>query len=284
LTEAAKEFSTKPKLGTLFWLLATLVMLVAAGYQRRAGPTYPLRGQTNVGGEQMNFRLPRSAENTGAAKVTIPDLGIQARLLWRRYPMDEPFTVVFFAPEVVGGKNVLTAEIPSHDAAGKVEYMIEIAGQTIPDDGEAVILRFKGLVSAPLLVSHILAIFAGMLVSTRAGIGAAFGRDGGRSEKMLPWVSLVMIALGGLVLGPFVQKAAFGAYWTGWPFGSDLTDNKTVLMFIGWLAACLLTLHPKARRSAVVAASLLTIVAYLIPHSLRGSQLDYHQGIVQTGQ
>jgi len=255
-------------------------MLTASVYQRRVGPTHPLRCKADFGGELIDFRLPRSAENTRPAKVTIPDPGIQARLLWRRYPVEEPFTVVFFTPEVEGGKNVLTAEIPPHDAAGKVEYRIEIASQTIPDDGETVVLRFKGPVSAPLLLSHILAMFAGMLVGTRAGIGAAFGKD----EKLLPWVALAMIAVGGLVLGPFVQKAAFGAYWTGWPFGSDLTDNKTLLMFLGWLAACLLALHPKTRRTAIVAASLLAIFIYLVPHSLRGSQLDYQQGIVQTGQ
>jgi len=262
------------------WLFAALVMLAAVVYQRRTGPTHPLRGSANIGGQRLNFRLPRSAENTRPAKVTIPDPGVQARLLWKRYPMDEPFTVVFFAHETGGGKNALTAEIPPQAAAGKVEYRIEIASQTIPDDEETVILRFKGPVSAPLLLSHILAMFAGMLVGTRAGVGAAFGRH----EKMLPWAALAMIAVGGLVLGPFVQKAAFGAYWTGWPFGSDLTDNKTLLMFFGWLVACLLALRPKARRPAVVAASLLALFIYLVPHSLRGSQLDYQQGTVQTGQ
>ena len=36
-----------------------------------------------------------------------------------------------------------------------------------------------------------------------------------------------------------VQKAAFGAYWTGFPFGYDLTDNKTVLMWLAWVLAAL---------------------------------------------
>jgi hypothetical protein len=281
LSETAKKNIVKFKTSAWLWLFTVLVMLAAAVYQRRAGPTYPFRSSANIGGQQINFRLPRSAENTRPAKVTIPDPGVQARLLWRRYPVDEPFTVVFFGPEVSGGKNVLTAEIPPQDAAGKVEYRIEMASAAIPDgEEETVVLRFKGPVSAPLLLSHILAMLAGMLVGTRAGIGAAFGRD----EKLLPWVALAMIAIGGLLLGPLVQKAAFGAYWTGWPFGSDLTDNKTLLMFLGWLAACLLALHPKARRPAIVAASLLALFVYLVPHSLRGSQLDYQQGVVQTGQ
>jgi hypothetical protein len=40
-----------------------------------------------------------------------------------------------------------------------------------------------------------------------------------------------------MILGPVVQKFAFGEYWTGFPFGTDLTDNKTLIAFIGWIIA-----------------------------------------------
>jgi len=88
------------------------------------------------------------------------------------------------------------------------------------------------------------------------------------------------MTLGGLVLGPFVQKAAFGHYWTGFPWGYDLTDNKTLLMWGVWVLAALVA-GPKPRRregwsrAAVLAATLAMAVVYLIPHSMRGSQLDY---------
>ena len=269
----------KSKLGIWLWVLAFLVMASAAIYQRRTGPTNPLRGNVSIGGQQLKYRLPRSAENVRDAKVMIPDTGVTARVLWRRYPTDDPFTVVFMAPEQSGDKKVLTAHIPPQAAAGKIEYKIEIGNSTIPDS-ETVILRFKGPVSAPVLILHILIIFAAMLTSTRTGLGVLFGRD----EKRLPWVTLCLIFVGGLLLGAFIQKAAFGAYWTGWPFGSDLTDNKTLLMFVGWLAACFLMMFPKVKRPAIVLASVITLIVYLIPHSLRGSQLDYQQGIVKTGQ
>ena len=269
----------KFKLGAWLWVLAFLVMVSAAIHQRRTGPTNPLRGNISVGEQQLSYRLPRSAENVRDAEIVIPDTGVLARVLWRRYPTDDPFTVVFMAPEQRGSKNVLTAHIPPQAAAGKIEYKIEIGSTTIPE-AETVVLRFKGPVSAPVLILHVLLIFTAMLTSTRAGIGALFGKD----EKRLYWLTLCLILVGGMILGAFVQKAAFGAYWTGWPFGSDLTDNKTLIMFVGWLAACLLMMLPKVKRPAVVLASILTLVVYLIPHSLRGSQLDYEQGTVQTGR
>ncbi|MDR2697416.1 MAG: hypothetical protein LBB40_02950 [Holophagales bacterium] len=263
----------KSKLGLWLWLLAFLIMLASVVYQRRTGPTYPLRGRVNVDEQQLEYRLPRSAENVSDAKIVIPDIGVSARVLWRRYPTSDPFTVVFMASESDGGEKILTAGIPPQEAAGKVEYKIEIGSTVIPENGETAVMRFKGPVSAPVLLFHILLIFIAILTSTRAGLGAAFGKD----EKTLLWITLGLILVGGIILGAFVQKAAFGAYWTGWPYGSDLTDNKTLFMFIGWLAACLLMMFPKAKRPAVALASLLTLIVYLIPHSWRGSQLDYHQ-------
>jgi len=141
-------------------------------------------------------------------------------------------------------------------------------------------MRFKGPVSLSLLIAHVIFMFAAMLTSTRAGLGALLLRR----ENILPWLTLGLIFVGGLILGAFVQKQAFGAYWTGWPLGWDVTDNKTLIMFIGWLIACLLLSRTKFRRSLIVLASAITLIVYLIPHSLRGSQLDYQQGIVQTGQ
>ena len=77
-----------------------------------------------------------------------------------------------------------------------------------------------------------------------------------------------------------VQKHAFGAYWTGWPFAYDLTDNKTLIMWIVWVAAAaVLWKRPaprdRAGRMAIVAAAGIMLAVYLIPHSLRGSELDY---------
>lgn len=89
------------------------------------------------------------------------------------------------------------------------------------------------------------------------------------------------MTIGGMILGPLVQKAAFGEYWVGFPWGIDLTDNKTLIMWLAWLAACLvLRLRPRqkfAGRIAVAAAAVVMTAVYLIPHSLRGSELDYSQ-------
>ena len=81
--------------------------------------------------------------------------------------------------------------------------------------------------------------------------------------------------IGGLLLGPLVQKAAFGAYWTGWPFGTDLTDNKTAVAVLAWGVAAFRARGGREARAAVVVAALVTLAVFLVPHSAWGSQIDW---------
>ncbi len=84
-----------------------------------------------------------------------------------------------------------------------------------------------------------------------------------------------LLFVGGLVMGPVVQKYAFDAYWTGWPFGTDLTDNKTIVAFLGWLGAALMIPKSTKPHFLVIAAAVILLIIFLIPHSLLGSELDY---------
>ena len=53
-----------------------------------------------------------------------------------------------------------------------------------------------------------------------------------RTDQKRQWLlqgDFATLGLGGMILGPIVQKYAFGAYWTGIPFGHDLTDAKNLV-------------------------------------------------------
>jgi hypothetical protein len=122
-----------------------------------------------------------------------------------------------------------------------------------------------------------------MLWGNRAGLEAL--RRGGDPARLTRW-TLLMTAVGGLVLGPMMQWFAFGKAWTGIPFGWDLTDNKTLFAVLGWFLAWL-ALQQAGRRGAasrgrwwVLGAAVLTLVVFSIPHSVLGSELDYSTGKV----
>jgi hypothetical protein len=115
-------------------------------------------------------------------------------------------------------------------------------------------------------------MFLGMLFSTRAGLEAIVK---GPSRRPLTTMALGLLLVGGFVLGPLVQQAAFGAYWTGVPWGYDLTDNKTLIAVAAWLfAAWRVYTRPDARWSLMLAA-LATLVVFAIPHSVWGSQIKW---------
>jgi hypothetical protein len=263
------------------WLLSFLLTVVLAVYQRVSGPTYPVRGTESADGAAVGYKFYRSWTQGQELPVRIMT-GNENKSAWlhyRRYPAPdgEGWTITPMAKDANG----FSGAIPGQPTAGKVLYKVELrsAEKTLwLNSGRPVIARFKGEVPAALLIVHIIFMFAGLLLAFRTGLEAL--RPEGRWQKLVPW-TLGAVFVGGLLLGPLVQKYAFGAYWTGFPLGRDLTDSKTLFAVAFWLAAFFLR---KRSRWWTLAATGLMIAVYLIPHSLLGSELVYKTGKIETAQ
>jgi hypothetical protein len=74
-----------------------------------------------------------------------------------------------------------------------------------------------------------------------------------------------------------MQWYAFGAWWTGVPFGWDLTDNKTLMAAVAWLAAAFQMRGGRQARTAIILAAVTTLVVFAIPHSAWGSEFKWDQ-------
>lgn len=265
-----------------FWVIAIVITLGSATYQRLTGPTYPMRGSGVVHGEEIRYRLVRSWETNSDArvKIDVPDTAFSGYLRYKRLNVEEDWTAI----PMKRSEGELTGRLPAQPPAGKLIYYVDIAynGKTVVLNREPVVIRFKGEVPAIILIPHILLMFIAMLFSNRTGIEALAN---GKKLVSYSLVTVIALFLGGMILGPTVQKFAFGEFWTGWPVGNDLTDNKTLIAFIAWIVALLFALSK--RRSArwwVLAASIALLLVYLIPHSLWGSELDYSTGTIETGK
>jgi len=259
---------------TLLWILAIIVTLSSVVYQRKTGPTYPVKGEGGINGLQVSYFLPRS-QNTGEdAKVILTPMedGTQATLKWKRFKSHDQWQ---FTPFISEGAN-LVAALPSQPPAGKIIYSVQVNTSRVQYNltEEPVIIRFKGVVPAAVLIPHILFMFTAMFLATRSGLAALV--DSPATERYV-LVTGILLFLGGLLLGPLVQKYAFDAYWTGWPWGHDLTDNKTAVAFISWLVAFWRIKKTGRAKGWVIAAAIITLLVYLIPHSAFGSELDYTQ-------
>jgi hypothetical protein len=266
------------KRSLLFWILAVILTLSSAVYQRMTGPTHPVRGSAVLAGGSIQWTLDRSHGGSGdqPVRLFVADAGTEGSLFFKRYKTDDEWTRM----RMLRRGDTLAAMLPHQPPAGKLEYAVELqAGNAflrIPEE-ESIVTRFKGHVPNGFLFPHVIAMFLAMLFSMRVGLETL--RRDAKLRVLVIW-TVALITLGGMILGPIVQKFAFGAFWTGFPFGTDLTDNKTLIAFIAWTAALMAVLRAKESsfpRWLVLAASIITLAVYLIPHSMMGSELNYRE-------
>lgn len=257
----------------LIWICAFLFTAALAYYQRTTGPTYPVRNHITVGSADVSYKLPRSADcgQDMPVKIKIADTSVHGEFSFKRYKSNDEWTIV---PMLRQGDE-LVSMIPMQPAAGKVSYKVSLLkdGQRFPlHEDHEIVLRFKGSVPLFVLILHIIAIFGAMLLSTVTCLQAIFK---GKNVLTYIWLTVIFFFAGGLILGPIVQKYAFDAYWTGWPFGHDLTDNKTLVGLIFWIIALVVQYRKPGNRSWPVVAGIVFLVVFLIPHSVLGSEIDY---------
>jgi hypothetical protein len=262
----------------LIWFFAFIFTAAIAVYQRMTGPTYPVAGKVELGSQKIAYKLPTSYGGSDDAPVfiNVPDRSVSGELTYKRFKSNDSLTTVNM--KRVG--DWLVTFIPHQPPAGKVIYRIMLFNinpdpehdnvvQLIEKD---VVIRFKGSVPAAFLIPHILFIFLAMMLSTVTGIEAIMK---GKNTRMYTWWTIITLLIGGLILGPVIQKYSFGAYWTGWPFGHDLTDNKSLVAFIFWVIALIVQYRNRKNRTWPVIASIVMLIVFLIPHSVLGSEIDY---------
>lgn len=257
----------------LFWILSLILMLSAYAYQKITGPTYPVSGEVKIGNEVIKYSLPRSSDEDVFHKVeiTIPDKSVSGTFIWKRYKSYDSLTSQ--AMERKGDK--LIGKIPHQPPAGKVQYDIVLHTQSGGDvklTEKPVVLRFKGKVPLYWLLPHIAFMFFGFWFAMRTGLEAIAKRD--NLLNLTLWTTILLFC-GGVLLGPIIQKHAFDAYWTGWPFGHDLTDNKTLAAVIMWAVALWRISKNPEKRYWVIIAMIVTLAVFIVPHSALGSEIDY---------
>ncbi len=265
---------------TLFWILAILITLASAYYQRKTGPTYPKKTEIEFNNQQIDFKLLRSHHSTENCRIEIPvaDTIISGKILFKRYPTSDEWSQTNLKYE----NQKLVGYLPKQPPAGKLKYFISLWDNNQPKiikQTEQVIIRFKGEVPDWALIPHIIFMFAAMLLSNLSGFFAAAKID---KQIFYGRLTLILLLLGGMIFGPIIQYYAFGQAWTGIPLGWDLTDNKTLIGVVFWIAAVIANRKKPNYKYTVLAAIILFIV-FSIPHSLFGSELDYEKGKVVTG-
>ncbi len=282
---------------TILWILGIIITLGAAYYQRKTGPTNPRDTYLTVNDTLLKVRLVRSLglDERPEVRLAITDTTLKVRLYHRRYKTGEEYSSSEFIYKVYPVNSMLMkkvfgiteekglyAAVPQQPPAGKIEYYLELtdsSGTTTFLKETPVVIRFKGAVPSYILTPHIIFMFLAMLLANVAGLMALFKLPAFRKYSV--WTLISLIA-GGMILGPAVQKFAFGELWTGVPLGWDLTDNKTLIALFFWILAVVMNKKRDTRVYTLLAAA-VTLIIFSIPHSMFGSELDYSSGEVTQG-
>jgi hypothetical protein len=250
---------------TLFWILAIIITIISAVYQRVTGPTHALSGKVLLDGNEISYKLERSYESTEdyVIRINTNDPMVTGVLYWRKFNSNEEYTAV-----PMNGNKILRADLPAQKRLEKLDYYITLSKQnsmvTIPNE-KNVTIRFKDPVPIWILIPHIFAMFFAMLLSTRTGL--EFFSKEPKLEKLTLW-TIIILFIGGFPLGFAMNGIAFGEVWGGWPFGHDVTDNKTQIAFLVWLIAFFMIKKNKSAKLAALIAAIVMLVVYLIPHSV----------------
>lgn len=195
-----------------------------------------------------------------------------------------------------GEPDVFAASIPHYPKSTLAWYYLEAVGQagpeqitvTLPETKSGKVdpirLKFEGRVPAYIVIPHVSAIFAAIFFATLTVFTAVdLKRGKGTLRKSVKYcgMTLALLFTGFIPLGWAMNYFAFGVLWEAFPFGRDVTDNKSQIMFLFWLVTLILvwgTLWGKGEQKNLISAkgySTLVIVSFIatmiilaVPHSL----------------
>lgn len=253
----------------VIWIISIFISLIIFIYQRYSGPTYPVNGKVLFQGKYVRYKFPRSCTINEKKCLLRFYSEVDGYVLYKRYKIDEPYSRIEFVKKDGQSYAILPDDFP---AAGKIVYDVFINSEPqIKINSSSIVLRFKNSVPLFILIMHIIFMFLFMIFSTYIFVS----NNVITLDKKIFYINYIFLIIGGFIYGALLQKYAFGQYWTGFPFGFDLTDNKTLIIFLFWSYSLYKLIKGVEVKRAINISYILTIIVYLIPHSLFGSEYRY---------
>lgn len=270
-------------------IVAVILTVVLLGISRRLSTRRPHDLAMEGPGFSAEHRTVTEQVGAGSPVLSLTlrgDRELEPAVLYR-VGREEALHTVPMAMEEMG---VWYSVLPEYKKGTKIYYAIElrdgsgIVARMPEESGSFLFIKYKGKVSSIVLILHIIFMFASfyfMIQSFWSAIGILVGRDW-KMEAVghARWV-LISSFIGGWPLGFILNYQAFGVVWEGFPFGYDITDNKTQIMFIFWLASLLLVrgsflgrgeerdrLGARGFAVALMVSFVVSLLLFIVPHSL----------------
>jgi hypothetical protein len=262
----------------------TIVVIISARY---FGPNRRYTAETAGQGISLSHKAPRGHSGEGPAVLELlagfdaakkPDIRFVLVGQVKDSKGWERLAPVSTETDSESSKQKYVFEVPHKAPATRYFYRFEAkAGEGQPlvleqDGGRPMMVKFKGDVPAWILITHVLAMFGGFFLLIWSALHAfkpALGKGDAKSSARLGLWAWIVLFIGGLPIGFLMNYYAFDVAWEGFPFGKDVTDNKTQIALILWGIATLGLYIGKGRKAGLLAigTAVIVLAIYLIPHS-----------------
>ncbi len=287
------------KLKIILALILTLVLLVVA---RKTSMVRSVDLKVEKDGMTIEHKAVPKKEGAGNAVIKAKIKGIKnpenkVLLSYKIKEKESGILTNYFSTVMIPDKEKQTdfkGIIPHQPKGDLAFYYIKVVDQegepllTVPEAKNLKIkpirLRFEGEVPGLVLLPHILAMFGGVtfaFLSFFSILDLKRKKVTLQKSVNLTRITLALLFLGTFPLGWALNWYAFGVLWEAFPFGKDVTDNKTQIVFLFWLVTLILVkgsflsgdpkkniFGEKTYFWMVFASFFVTLLMYLVPHSL----------------
>jgi len=151
----------------------------------------------------------------------------------------------------------------------------ENAGDVFESEYNYFKIRWEGKATFILLLLHIVLMVTALFLLIHALYYAMYYLQTGEKDiSMIRAVNAGILAffITGFPIGCIIEKQVLGNYWEGIPFGTDITDSKTLIILLLWLVFMILQrkgiISNRSYARWVIINTVITIILFLLPHSL----------------
>lgn len=280
---------SRPGMAVFRIVVGIVVTILLLGVARRISTRRPNELAAELGNMRIEHVSVTEQVGPGGPAVSagiVSDENIEPSILYSVVGEEETRRINM----VHTGGGRWEAYLPHIEKGMRVQYALTVRGEDgstvrLPEEeGSFLLVKYKGEVSPVVLALHIIFMFGAfyfMIQSLWSAIDILSTGTGKRSAVSNARWALGCTFIGGWPIGFILNYQAFGPVWEGFPFGYDITDNKTQLMFIFWLVSLLLVwgsfigkgeekdlLGPRGFAFAVLLSYIISLFLFIVPHSL----------------
>ena len=246
----------------ILWSGALTITIIFTFLLRTISPEKPVTGTVEFGNQKVGYKFDKVYRSDDDYTVMLfSDIdSLQADLEYRNSNSGESWIII----PMNNKDGMLTANIPKHPTQGLVDYKVTLKyeGQTftVPKKN-GLTLRFLGRVSPQIMAWFYIAMFGGILLSTR--IGLEFFNENEKIKK-LSFFAFITFVFYAMLLIPVKRTYELSAFGKSIPQITQLFSVGGVLIIVLWIGGMISFFYVKNRRLMALIVAILTFLIFLI--------------------